>query len=672
MLSIFLVATFIVILSRNLGILIEKRFRVGCEFIAPSLLGFLTFISFFQIGFVIIQLFEFSNLFYHLWFGIICLFLIIAFLVNFRKLFEFNKKSLILFFFSVIVIAILLTIYAFNDHLFKLADVNFYTELIKKGLNSHEIREYFSATYSFQGYYQLLSSLIYWMNKLTITQGISIYGMYNWLSTVMFIEIWVFSLIHCIKALKLNKTGSLLCFLIIIPFIVNPWVLVTTSHGNTFKLLAIFSIILLMKSYFDYRTSSKLGMLFIMNISLISFSSSGLFLGGILLYVFLSYGILRNNNKIVEDTIYLSIPFAIYASEFYPILNLPLMIIYIILFVFMKFKVIKYIENGLSNKKYLFFILPIIFMSISLIVQLPNGISFYMRPYYDIVPDLFLYDFKLSFMNTMYCLFYLLVIIITVIKGKHLKNSFISFLIFIVFITFLNPLVFNFVYKYLTSEVYFRITELVYNPVIFITFALILKEIFETRKSMVLIFIFVIILNMFNLISNKSTYMINFDNDPIYHMDKKMIGTIRDFENYIQKNEIEMPITIISQIPSINLISDFEMINTIDYFVYRNNYGSDKSKNSFYNLFAPFDYPEDKEDYDYEMACSYAINMKTDFVIIDAQYYWKLEDGLWPCIEKISDDGKYRIFKIREDLWRYNLGLGYTEDFTEELSEIND
>ena len=70
------------------------------------------------------------------------------------------------------------------------------------------------------------------------------------------------------------------------------------------------------------------------------------------------------------------------------------------------------------------------------------------------------------------------------------------------------------------------------------------------------------------------------------------------------------------------------------------------------------------DDYEvnYEKACELAYEKEIEYSIIDAQYNWKLEQGLWPCIEKVLEFENYRVFKMRYDLWDWNIKQGYITD----------
>ncbi|MEG0576433.1 MAG: hypothetical protein RR500_01070, partial [Bacilli bacterium] len=71
------------------------------------------------------------------------------------------------------------------------------------------------------------------------------------------------------------------------------------------------------------------------------------------------------------------------------------------------------------------------------------------------------------------------------------------------------------------------------------------------------------------------------------------------------------------------------------------------------------------EDYpaNYEKSCSFAASKSLDYVILDAQYNWQLQEGLWPCSELLFEEGNYRVLKMNYDYWNWNILQGYTEKY---------
>lgn len=672
MVEVFLISIVMIVIFSLFGSYLNKKY-FSLKNLSPTCLGFLVFFGIFEIFFFLGYLFKLPNIYNHL---IVILIFVIMLIISLKQIknIKWSNKNILLGICILLVIAVISIIYFYNDHFLKTADVNFYVDIIKDGIEISKVRPDFGATYTVQSYYQFFSSVIYIIKKFFnfgIFSIMNIWALFNTLSFFLFIELWIISLFHLIRY-RVKRPSQFITYLLsTFLFIFTPWILVTTSHGNTYRILAIFALILVMLEYFKKRSKELVILLLLLFISLISFTSSGLFMGGALLYAFLIYGLYDGKNKIIADTVILSLPLSIYAISFYKILIYIFPIIYIVFLVLNHLKITTKVENCLFHRKVIFMCLPVLFIAISFTVKEISMVSFFTQPYQDVVQDLFNFKFNRDFIKPIYNICYFCIIGLIIFKSNdENENSFIRYLIITSLITFLNPLVFPFVYKYLTNEVYFRLNELIYNPLIIIY---LLNCIYKNKRQLSIIMVncLIFVMNLLNLQIYRNNFILDFNKNPFYHFDESMITTINRFDNYIYQNNIEPEkTTIISQIPSLTLLSDNKYNEVMNFMFYRHieDYPNYK-ENSFHNLFAPFDELNEKEQYNYNYtyACTYAIYKEANFIIVDNENYGELAKGLWPCVEIVESNDEYIIFKVRPDLWRENINQEFTGDYSDEI-----
>ena len=261
---------------------------------------------------------------------------------------------------------------------------------------------------------------------------------------------------------------------------------------------------------------------------------------------------------------------------------------------------------------------------------------------------------------------------IYIIKNKGFKK-FTSALILATIITFYNPLVYRFVVSFLTGVAYWRIAFIIYNPV---TVGLILCSIFNMINNNTIILLSVILIAA-KAMSFNSLY-INFDYEDYnfpYHITQSELNVITYLDNIYmndisdenidaekEKNEFinDGKLKVASHIYGLQLFTKSPSENALeDRFSYAI-INSDEFEQVFARRIPGYDLPE----VNYEKACSLAYSKKLDYVVIDAQYNWELQTGLWPCTYQAGEDfGTYRILKMDYHYWNYNISQGYTNLF---------
>lgn len=151
--------------------------------------------------------------------------------------------------------------------------------------------------------------------------------------------------------------------------------------------------------------------------------------------------------------------------------------------------------------------------------------------------------------------------------------------------------------------------------------------------------------------SNLPSYLnSNSDFTPLYHTTKSEMDLIMKLDNEYFKYSNDRDIRVFSHIAAAPLYSAFNINSIYD--------------GNFIEIFSNKLIHEGIDTKKYSNACYYANEQSLDYIIIDAQYNWQLEESLWSCVEKIMDDGKYRVFKFRSDLWEYNINMKYVERYS--------
>lgn len=203
----------------------------------------------------------------------------------------------------------------------------------------------------------------------------------------------------------------------------------------------------------------------------IATSSTGFFLCVILLYSYLCYSIRMRKNKYIKELVILSILPISFACVYNSIFFYIFLVLYAVCFVLIYFKYDETIENFIN--KYLRFIIiliPLIISTYSLfyVTDLKSSIAAFtgFNEFFDHSPHLFEFnifskDVYLAIFNVIYwCL------ITAFVFSKNYELKLIRFFIFCILITFFNPFCYGAIYKFLTNEVYFRISDLIFNPLI--------------------------------------------------------------------------------------------------------------------------------------------------------------------------------------------------------------
>lgn len=652
---------FLLILSFLTGSLLPGKIK-SCFFLMP--VGFFVLVVLLQIGYYPLEFLNIGNKYFHMYTVIIFLLIIMLSFSNRKKVQSLLQESLKKYKFWILLaflFFILMALYSSIDLSLMNSDVNYYAELINQGVISNEVRQGISPMYCNQGYYRFLSSFQYLLMKFNVlNENINSYIILTWLSSgisIFFqssITIFLCEKITEISKSKINKLIYIFTMISITLF--NTWVIWSPSYGNTFRRIVLICIIFYMYEWIKEKNQYYVILLCILFQAYISFTSTGLFLGGMLLFSFIVYCAIHKIKGIFPLFVILIFPLLFFATFIKPVLIIPALILYPLLVFLLKFS--SWIEEKLfSYYKPIIIVVVILFSIISIFFTNLEMQSFFFVPSHDLVYDLVSFDglVKIIFSFAFWSL------LLSPFVFERKRNMSLSWVIAIVTIlVFFNPLVFSFVYTYLTNEVYWRITDLIFNPIIILLFIYICEKT-DSKIYKIFISISLIVLSICNLNLMFSKMQFNFTSDynRIYHIDESELELIRNFEQYLTVNgEEKDEIVVISQIFGIDVISNYDISNIFDFIVWR----TPNKNGEFFETFKRKTHMDIEENRNTSKGCRYANERNVEYLLIDAQYNWDIEEGMWSCIEKIIDENGFRIFKLRYDLWEYNINMGYVQE----------
>ncbi|MEG0239403.1 MAG: hypothetical protein RR643_04565 [Anaerorhabdus sp.] len=568
----------------------------------------------------------------------------------------------------------LLFLFSNVDITIKTTDSIFYTKYVSGLINPSGIPVVYSNQYDYQVYYNLIASLKYWtgfLSKINLYTDVLVYPYMSWVMAIVNYFILSLTIVNIIsifvKKVKISVGSIIVSILVLSCSLLNSWTIITPYYGNSFRRIAICYLIYFLYEYIKNRKTSFLIVNVILFQSMISLSSSGLFLSIILLYSYLVYSLVCKKEGFIKELLILAFFPSLFAIVFMPSIIYGILPMYFVFVVLIVTRKISICEKFLFKIWWLIaLIIPLIFTVVPYIEPLKILFSdipksFWIRPSYDFVPDLLRFSgYGASIYTQLFNLSYWLIIVVVIVIGIR-KRNFISIMLLSTIVTFFNPFVHDFVYKFFTNIVFFRITDLFYNP-------LVISFIFFTVYNLVknkLFKVFIIILYSCLIISSFQIYQFNvktIENDDynyIYHTTNNDIKLFEEFDKYLYMNDQKEEYKVISQAYGTGM---FSKLNIINLFNWQTHYLQKLDETNFSTVFYRREPNSDDYEVDYNQACQLAYEKDAEYVIIDAQYNWQLESGMWPCLEKIFEVNNYRVFKIRYDMWEYNIKQGFVED----------
>lgn len=579
---------------------------------------------------------------------------------------------------GLLISLVVLFIFSKTEFNFRMDDLNFYGEYIPNRITSQS--EYLFS-YSYQAIFIFISVL------LKISHYFSYLGIYTdfypvafvvWVPAIFIIYYLSLTIVDFVDYLK-DKIGNkkivyFLWIIIIGIVFLEPWFLTHPHFNSVLRKLPIIYILYFLEEDSAGKFSNKRTLLlFLLFGASFGISSTGFFLDMIILYCYFIYSMMTNKKGYMFNISIMAIVPVFFACSYMSTLRIPVFILYSFIIIAKIFKFDELIESFLNKLRcFILFGVPLIFFSLIYVfpvfsknyIQLYTGNRTFFMPInnFDMVGDFlnFNFDGLISYFNILLWG----VITIYLLREREDKTWF-YWLFCSLVITFMNPFVFTFVATTLTSVAYYRITDIIFNPIflsaVLVTFYCSKNKLWRIFGITVFGVLFIIRILLFDMpVLNVDA---NFNN--IYHTKNNEIELIEKLQNDYLKYENKNIFKIASHIYGIQLFSNIKIENLLeDRFSYEKLEKGDEFEQIFYRRQPGFE----DIDVNYNHACSLAFEKQADYVILDAQYNWELQEGLWPCSELLFEEGNYRVLKMNYDYWEWNILQGYTEkyEFSEE------
>lgn len=452
-----------------------------------SIIGFCFYLTILQVGFYPIAYFHLSSFVNNIWVGIVSLVGSIFALIKIKKLNLLFLKDY-RFYLFLILFFVILKIIPSSDA----GDDWFYVPLIKDNAFLNKINTINPRTgwpsdvvliYAYQGYYLLNSALCAVQSLLFNSVDapfITFIGGMTFLFAIYFSQILKF--IKSLVGVNINKYLYLLIEMVACLFI-GFWHL-SHIYWGAFVIFTIFIplYMIIFEEYLKTHSKRLMFMLIIINVALLSFVSSSLFIITFLTICFALYESFKKNLRI-EDYFFIMTPVFAYLGFFIDkLIILSFIPILLLLIYFTRFKL-----NILANKylKWTTFIIPIVLCLAGIILKLnfswaQTKLGYSILIFNILTSGLFLY---------------------MLIKNKKETPLISIFMIFI--LLFFNPLVAPVIIKYLTTDqVFYRLFYITKNPLIIICIFIFIYENIKNKKF--LAYSFVLTLGMLGVLYGKN------------------------------------------------------------------------------------------------------------------------------------------------------------------------
>ncbi len=567
----------------------------------------------------------------------------------------------------LVIFAYILTF--FTHYRLRTDDLNVYIPYITNILDGRRL----GAQYDYQVFYWVLGLLNkafyhFFPNADILPMGLIVTAS----AFVLFIFIYLtfFFIKKVIKVID-YKNHKYLIILVVIYTLSQFWYIAYPSYGNTFRRLSVVWILIALMFHIIKPSWKNIYLMAFFFLTLVNFSSTGIFLSFFLLYALSHVFAYINEDEMWNKLWILSVPFSIWATLFNSKYFYIILFFHIVLFVLNITKQIHKFEN--LWKKYHTYILvgvPILFFLLANIfpnqfgyilpatsTKLPR-INFFSNPEYEMLINYLRFDFsslRFGFLSVVNIVLWFS-IVFSIINIKKIENKVyksLIYLILVLLITFFNPFVSRFVITNLTSIAYFRIYDIFFNPIMILIYFITTLSLIKNTK----IKLFVKILLMFSLVlgtifSDLWPYLDFRESlDHIHHVNKNEIEVLKQLEDYVHIENINEPVNIIVQINAAHILTDMQIVRQtsqrIDNLALL--YESDSISAKLNQIFYVKTYEFQLGSYHppFTETCTLTKEVGTQFVIVEAQYNWDVENGLGYCAEKIFEVGDYRVFRMR-------------------------
>ena len=617
-----------------------------------------------------------SDIFLILFLIIICLPIFFYKNVKWLKL-----DSSILFFSSILIIRIFIassrgiaeesfdTVH-YLSYIIEAAKGSFLTQFDVNG----SIRIGIEAVDDFSSHYYILSSIYRMIEFIKTNLSFDI------LTLTMPAVIWISSIFYYILSISLtfasidilnirNKTHQLIIILLTQFFIGSFYYnSVFSFYGNTYRtlftgLLVLLIYIALQRNKFDIYYSI---LIMLVSSAILGFSGSGYLISFIVIYAYVLL-VLRNkglSNRNLVLMYVLFIPVILFVVNFWMSGGTVSIskIIFLLMF-FLTFMIVTFVLKfslQIVYKSFFYVIFPLAILLYSLRINQATPLMqdfFIQRSYTDMVWD------YLSITNIRNVLFNGLLWTSVVFYSLKSKDIFSKYFI-IIFAIFINPFTYPFITNIMTYDlVYQRNYDALFNTfTIVLLFGFLVQHQARNRFIQIGVLSVSIYLAQYSTINNYHSYFNPEDNyNGFNRLPQDQVQAFEVMNTKIQLEGYDRAI-VVSQVLSVKgFVSD--VYSVLDYNVFRSidrfNISTTPSFSPLWNIFIPRDYYGQKiftDEPDYENACTYLIDTKVDFVLIDSQQIYKKDGNFVPlyfsfrnCATEVYRNERYVLYQFYWD-----------------------
>lgn len=548
---------------------------------------------------------------------------------------------------------------------FRTDDLNVYVPYMKGIFDGARL----GAQYDYQGFYWITSLLLKSYNslsKLPLIPSMLTLGFIN-LFTSSSLFIWLaytYQSIWTYFKHQFSKRNRIFIILILIYSIVQFWYIAYPTYGNTFRRVAVVWILLSFIKYIENRSRKTILIISLELLLLVNFSSTGIFLSFFLLYAFLNVLTVTKDEHILFNIWLMSPAFSVWSILYMPSFWPVVLVFHLLMFVLFLAKSFKIADvYWIKIQPFILFGAPILFFLLSILFpQRFNSympwINFFTNPEFEMLVHYLRFDFSnvnfamLSIVNVIFWGIFITAITISLTKKTKTYQRSITYIIFVVILTFFNPLVARFVISNFTNLAYFRIYDILFNPItLIVCFSIILDNLplGWINKSFKIIGIFTLLIGIIS--SNVWSYLdFSGKTHPLYHVDKEEVRVLEQLEEYIEKEQMPQPVRIVTQIYGTHLLTDMSVLiqNSTRIDNQSELFQKSDERSILDQIFLIKDgYITAEFEQPFSETCRITKYFNTDFVILNAQYNWDVEHGLGYCAEKVIEVGNYRVFRMR-------------------------
>lgn len=614
--------------------LIKPMSKINC-----TIFGILLIFSIFQIATFVGMNFNLNYEFY-VYTIILCIFLPFILIVIFRVNILPNVDNLISLLCGLLFVLILTNISLKQNTNNTFYDSIYYlSKVIESSFQDHMgyITNYSGAElarldvfYDYQGFYYFWGVILRtYREYFEVSESLT--PIYIWGASFVYYYSLGTSIGTFLRYIFKRKISLLyLAFIaILLPYYTNYFNTTLAFFGNTIRTIGTACLMFLVYLFIKKQDSKILYLAFFVNLACMCFTSTSLFINVFIFLALTMYYVFigEKNYKIYRDIVIAILPLVYYASVVLSgwQYNMPKVAILIYAFVVIMLIVLQVLikfSNEKLDRIIINFLRICFVLSLGVLIFVSFKIGFNFDYYFslkskdDMLLNFVNYEDKLELYRNI-----VLYGILLVYLFQRRDNSF-KVLLLIVLIYFLNPLTMSAIVKYLTSEAYHRVFEILVNPFTLIVFAYYSSS-FMRKWLKYLVFIPIGLFSFYLFYIKPDLPMLS-KNDEGYNNEIKVTDSLYDMYKYINENIIEegeRPVFLSQDFGIKGYVSDIIVkLTTIDY---RNAIAADFDENDkkqeLINYFYPYRQWETESPFgvtpDYENVCKLFDN-DVDYILM--------------------------------------------------------